>query len=1279
MLSGAARAQMTFLAADGTQTSNNVPIYGYWADYYLRCQTIYPSTMMEEIAGRQILGLKWFLSSTSSEQLSSNFQVRIGEATQASFSGTSFLSNNDFMLVYSGTINTTVSSVEIEFSEAYTYTGGNLVIEVISTTSGNYSSCSFYGVSSNNASLSGYNSSSWSSVTGSTSSFIPKTEFSITEGDVSCPMPTMDVPTVDGTTVTINWTENGDARDHAVYLNNVLQEIVSNQTSYTFTNLQHITTYSAKVRAICSAGDTSFAASRSFTTPCGSVSLPYNEGFENFTSGYGNFPDCWTSVDGTNYTQSGYAATGSQSLHLAGGTVITPPLVTNGQPIEVVFSAKCESTSISGTIQVGFTNNPDNLNSVQWAAAIQPEDTEHHTYEASFESTGTTTTGYLVFRQNTSNSSYYYWLDDIYVGVMSDCRRVEDMTVHSVARTGAAIGWTAPASGAPDSYFFEYRADGAGNWISETLREPYIILSGLSMNTTYEARVRSMCGGDLSRDRSITFSTLGCDVRSEQGSSTSSYVPFNGYYSYGYSQSLYPASELEQLDTILGIAFYCTSTNNSAHTIDIYLGNTTATSVTTNSYVPLSALTRVAYNRSITFAVGWNEINFTTPFVYDGNSNLVVAVDNNTGSYYSSISYRHHASAGSSSCYWYQDGSDYDPASPSGGSTNNLQTVPDVKFLVSCTDDGCQSPLVVPVVTGSHSVDLHWQPVSHETSWRVEYKILSDSEWIVAAENLTTTDYSLTDLAAGLDYQFRVTANCTGDEASSTVQAFTQCDLFEVPYTESFDAGSINPCWATSPVSNGYPGVVGRTLYTGSSSVWVILPEFTQSVTSLMMTFKAKSTDDQGTVSVGVTVGQDIASFTEVESFDYEEDYTDIEVYFDNYTGTGNNIAIKFETGKTQADDIEVSVAPKCRRPTNIRVEEVGATTAVITWQMGPNATGATVRYRRVGGRWTQIDVDGNTATLVDLVANSDHEVIVRARCADEGNSESSNTFVFHTACADGSMIVTEGYPFIENFENGIQCWQQEYVSGELDWVTQRGDGETNQLAHGIDTAYEGNLNAVLFNFLNYTVGLKTRLVSPLLNTESLDSVFLKYAYGLTTYTDQEHNTQSHDELEVSYRLNANSPWIRVNNHTMATTGWVRDSVQLPQGSATLQVAFTGYFNGGNGVAVDDVRVYKLGHDTRIDDEPAYSAIDDLDDVPSYHINIYPNPASHSTTVVIDGIEGMVQVSLFDMSGRVVRTESLHCDSGCRHSVNLDGLAQGAYFVRVASGQQNTVRKLIVR
>ena len=140
---------------------------------------------MEEIAGRQILGLKWFLSSTSSEQLSSNFQVRIGEATQASFSGTSFLSNNDFMLVYSGTINTTVSSVEIEFSEAYTYTGGNLVIEVISTTSGNYSSCSFYGVSSNNASLSGYNSSSWSSVTGSTSSFIPKTEFSITEGDVS--------------------------------------------------------------------------------------------------------------------------------------------------------------------------------------------------------------------------------------------------------------------------------------------------------------------------------------------------------------------------------------------------------------------------------------------------------------------------------------------------------------------------------------------------------------------------------------------------------------------------------------------------------------------------------------------------------------------------------------------------------------------------------------------------------------------------------------------------------------------------------------------------------------------------------------------------------------------------------------------------------------------------------------------------------------------------------------------------------------------------------------
>ena len=1282
MLSGVAKAQRTITVANGSATSSYVPIYGMYSDAYLRCQTIYPEELISEMTGGTILGLTYFLSSPASDAVGSTFEIKIGIANQSSFTNSAFLSNTNFSTVYTGLINFTTQTCNITFATPYLYEGGNLVIEVNCVDPDDYSSASFYGISQTGGSTQGYSYSSWNSVSGTIRDFIPKTEFSFQEGDVSCPTPTMNAPTVDGTDVTINWTENGTATSYAVYLNNVQTEIVNNTTSYTFHNLNYITTYSAKVRAICAPGDTSYGSSRSFTTPCGTEPLPYNEGFERFTSGSSNFPDCWTNNYGTNYVQSGtsYVASGSNALHIGGpGIVITPPLATNGRPIEVFFSARCESTSSSGSIQVGFTNDASNINNVQWQPAIQPTDNAYHEYEASFESTGSTSTGYVVFKQQASSTIYYYWIDDIYIGVMSDCRKPVDLTVYNVARRGASIGWTVPEGGAPDAYLFEYKNTGSNTWISERVSENYYFITGLTMGTQYDVRVRSICGSDTSRDVSTRFTTPACDVEISGGSTSNSYVPFYSTYNYGYSQMIYPASQLTQLDTIFGIEFNLSSTNTKTYKFDVYIANTSTSSVSTSSIVPLQDLTRVVTNRQMTFNQGWTQISFDTPFIYDGSSNLVIAFDNNTGSYSGGVSFIHHSAAVGNSCYWYQDSGDIQPSSPSASSSNNVSTVPNIKFIVPCTEDECRAPLIAPGTVGSHEVELHWQPMSNENSWTVEYKLLSDQNWTTATENATTTTYTVQNLNAGVNYQFRVSANCNGNHNNSIITVFTKCDLFNVTYTEDFSSGSINPCWATS--SGNYPSVVGAKLYTGTQGgTWVILPEFTHPVNTLMMTLKANSTAEGNSLAIGVTNGHDINSFEEIGTYEYQETPTRIEEFFDTYTGTGNNIAIKFLDGNTQVDDIVVSLAPACRRPTNIRVETAEATSATISWDAGPNAQGASVRYHRVNARWTTVTTDENSITLTDLMPNSTYEVIVIANCGDNGNSESSDSFTFRTFCADGSMNVTETYPYVEDFENGLYCWQQEFIEHELDWVTQRGDGESNIGAHGIDTAYEGRLNAVLYNLLVYTSGPKTRIISPVLNTEPLVEPYLKFSYGLTSYIDREYGTTYTDELSVYYRPNANAAWVPLKTYNTATTGWVRDSVALQTTSNTFQISFVGYFKGGNGVALDDIRVYTLGHDVRIDDGPTYTGIDDIDqESERFNVAIYPNPASGSTTVQIDGANGALTVAVMDMSGRTIKTEQVYCNSGCTHQVNLSGLAQGAYFVRVTGDQVNTVRKLIVK
>lgn len=96
------------------------------------------------------------------------------------------------------------------------------------------------------------------------------------------------------------------------------------------------------------------------------------------------------------------------------------------------------------------------------------------------------------------------------------------------------------------------------------------------------------------------------------------------------------------------------------------------------------------------------------------------------------------------------------------------------------------------------------------------------------------------------------------------------------------------------------------------------------------------------------------------------------------------------------------------------------------------------------------------------------------------------------------------------------------------------------------------------------------------------------------------------------------------------------------------------------------------------DHEVAASFAVGIDDVAArVKMNLQPNPASSNVKLNIAGVTGYVNCSLIDMSGRVVRTDRINAET--ENTINLNGLAKGAYFVRITNNDFTKVERLIVR
>ena len=266
-------AQETLTVYDGEATSNYVPIYGFYVDDFVKAEFVMNADELESMTGATIEGLTWYLSTPAADSWgTATFQIFMKEVSEPTISN--FTGLTDATVVYTGTLDGTQSTMEIEFDAPYTYEGGHLLIGVYVIQEGTYKAATFAGTAVDGASLCASNGTSLDNITSGTQrNFVPKTTFSYVPGSgVIYYKPTnVQASNITPNSADITWTPGSDETSWNVeYKKSADEEWTAagavSTPAITLDVLENGTSYDVRVQADYGDGNLSSWASASFTT-----------------------------------------------------------------------------------------------------------------------------------------------------------------------------------------------------------------------------------------------------------------------------------------------------------------------------------------------------------------------------------------------------------------------------------------------------------------------------------------------------------------------------------------------------------------------------------------------------------------------------------------------------------------------------------------------------------------------------------------------------------------------------------------------------------------------------------------------------------------------------------------------------------------------------------------------------------------------------------------------------------------------------------------------------
>ena len=297
-------------------------------------------------------------------------------------------------------------------------------------------------------------------------------------------------------------------------------------------------------------------------------------------------------------------------------------------------------------------------------------------------------------------------------------------------------------------------------------------------------------GTIVSSDASYTFTVIsnrnlvanfaeGNEI-GDGGTETDQYLPSYSFYNYTLSQQIYTSEELGEAGVITSIAFYNGGTEKT-RTYDFYMVTTDKTSFSGSSDWEVVTEADKVFSGSVTMAADdWTVITFTNPFIYDGTTNVILAADDNTGSYSSGMRCRVFDAPGQA-IRVYSDGTNYDPFAPA----DYNGTVMDVKNQLRFTKEGlsdCMTPThLTATEVGPNFVVLSWTENGASEQWYVVYgnnSVLAD----------TNEDFLLEGLEPETQYTIMVRPACDENLFSSSINITT---LEACPIPQELEVGDI--------------------------------------------------------------------------------------------------------------------------------------------------------------------------------------------------------------------------------------------------------------------------------------------------------------------------------------------------------------------------------------------------------------------------------------------------------------------------------------------------------
>ena len=881
----------------------------------------------------------------------------------------------------------------------------------------------------------------------------------------SCPMITEGVITkITSTSAEYSWTATGAASYTVSVFTQPgdpdVMDPVFTQTVTTdnvlITDLNPVTYYYAYVRANCGDEVSNWSAHTRFHTDCGPVVLPYQSAF-NYDAGEGL--ECWSIgnkqssvaayvpvINARNQLAlNAYLNVGSSATYADSAYAILPQMDygTEGlQNITLSFNAYAyTSPSMDDAyykhILVGVVERGEDIRSF-----VPVEDIELGTsvsgspYDVSFDSYNGSDgrIAFLVvvnpdvtaYGSQTSQYSSCY-VQDIRVAHTPACPEVSWIETE-VGRRRIDVQLHAKNGQHPQYYEFVWSPNQLTDLMLESAEKIVIdstgtyAIKGLNRGTTYYLYARAYCneedGVSAWLSKAVRTNRLqGCDEKRMvgEGSENSQYLPTYSYYKNVVSEQIYTPAEIGGATTISSVAFYNTGSSKT-RTVDLYVLHTRKASFTSNTDWVNVSPSDLVFSGEVEFAADeWTTLPFNEVFDYNGTDNLLLVMDDNTGSYSSGMSCLAFSGASDQAIYVYRDPSDINPYAMGSESGNRASVKNQLQLGVCYQDDPCPAleDITVELVgNGTEQAIVRWDNSGDDYMGSSDVilstsPISSFTDVVPSFANAPADSILLSGLSPETTYYVYVRANCNADGANEGISDW---------------AGTSFTTLATCP---GVVDLSGELTDANALRVsWTTA--YAEQALSFAYVYSTDQMDDTELSAAQKQYVNNATSF-ELSGLEYDRDYyIYVASVCDDETSAWSQIVVKTDA--------------TCAPVRNLTISRLQHNLVVLTWNKSLYGSESSWEAGILGEEENAVVVNSTdslvSAMLIGLNPATTYTAYVRALC--DGGQSSSNAIISFTteSVAEGCILIgneettSESYtlPFDNFYKN---AWTQTIYKAE--------------------------------------------------------------------------------------------------------------------------------------------------------------------------------------------------------------------------------------------------------